>query len=728
MNVELILLIAVIAFVLFIGVLVMIAKFFRKVEQGTALIVNTMKAEPVVTFTGRIVIPVIHKAEIMDISVKRLVIDRRGKDGLICKDNIRGDISVNFFVRVNPTVDAVRKVAGSIGCNRASDETTLNDLFAAKFAEALKTVGKQMEFEELYQARDAFRDAIKRMVGDDLNGYSLEDVAIDYLEQTPIAQLDDSNILDAQGIRKITELTATQRVAANDARRNEEKQIRKQDVEAREAVLALDRQQAEAEAKQRREIETVQSREQAAAKLVSEEERLRMETARIRADQDIAIQEENKRREVEVTEQERLKILGIKQEEVDRFRQVEIVAREKEVALKVIEKEKALEVERKAIADVVRERVAVEKTVAVEEEKIKEVRAISEASRQKQVRVTAAEAEAEEGLVKELKRAEADEKAARFEAQKRIALAEAELEASAKLAESKKVLAEGSQAETAAPGLAEARVKEALAVAAEKQGKAEANVTYETLHAQAKGEEERGMVRVRVQEAEAKVIQEKGFAEARVKKEGLLAGAEGEKAKGLALVEVQRAEADAIEARGHADASAILERYKAESQGLKEKFQAISGLDEGGRMHEEFRLQLEKQKEIELSALDAHRQLGEAQAQVLGEAFKSANINIVGGDGAFFDRMVNAISSGKSLDAVVNHSKVVQEVAGPYLSGDKDILADIKDILTNAKLSSADLQNLTVSAVLAKLLANGDANQNEKVNRLIAKAKELGLG
>lgn len=107
MNVELILLIAVIAFVLFIGVLVMIAKFFRKVEQGTALIVNTMKAEPVVTFTGRIVIPVIHKAEIMDISVKRLVIDRRGKDGLICKDNIRGDISVNFFVRVNPTVDEI---------------------------------------------------------------------------------------------------------------------------------------------------------------------------------------------------------------------------------------------------------------------------------------------------------------------------------------------------------------------------------------------------------------------------------------------------------------------------------------------------------------------------------------------------------------------------------------------------------------------------------------------
>ena len=45
-----------------------------------------------------------------------------------------------------------------------------------------------------------------------VNGYVLEDVAIDYLEQTPKSLLDQFNILDAQGIRKITELTAAQNV------------------------------------------------------------------------------------------------------------------------------------------------------------------------------------------------------------------------------------------------------------------------------------------------------------------------------------------------------------------------------------------------------------------------------------------------------------------------------------------------------------------------------------
>jgi uncharacterized membrane protein YqiK len=63
-----------------------------------------------------------HRAEVMDISVKTIEIDRRGKEGLICKDNIRADIKVTFFVRVNKTTEDVLKVAQSIGCVRASDQ------------------------------------------------------------------------------------------------------------------------------------------------------------------------------------------------------------------------------------------------------------------------------------------------------------------------------------------------------------------------------------------------------------------------------------------------------------------------------------------------------------------------------------------------------------------------------------------------------------------------------
>jgi len=240
-----------------LGFVAVVKKFYIKVEQGTALIINTLRSRPKVTFTGGLVIPIINLKELMKISLITLEVDRRGKDGLICKDNMRADITVAFYLRVNETEQDVLRVAKAVGTQRASDNNAVYNLFAAKFSEALKTVGKTLEFEELFEDRQRFRDAIVEAIGSDLNGYSLEDVAIDYLEQTPKASLDPNNILDSQGIKKITELTANQNIQTNIFEKDEELAITKKNVEAREAMLELERQQADAEAKQAREVATV---------------------------------------------------------------------------------------------------------------------------------------------------------------------------------------------------------------------------------------------------------------------------------------------------------------------------------------------------------------------------------------------------------------------------------------------------------------------------------------
>jgi uncharacterized membrane protein YqiK len=180
---------AVVLFVIF-AFIYFVAKMYRKVAQGQALIINGMKGNSV-TFNGGVVIPIFNKAEYMDISVKAMEIERTGRNGLICEDNIRADIRVTFYVRVNKTQEDVLKVAQSVGCQRASIQQTLEELFQAKFSEALKTVGKQMEFTTLFTERERFKEQIILVIGEDLNGYKLEDVAIDYLEQTPIESLDD---------------------------------------------------------------------------------------------------------------------------------------------------------------------------------------------------------------------------------------------------------------------------------------------------------------------------------------------------------------------------------------------------------------------------------------------------------------------------------------------------------------------------------------------------------
>ena len=49
--------------IIFGGLAIIVAKFYRKVDQGQALIINKMKDEPEVTFTGGVVYPIIHRAE-----------------------------------------------------------------------------------------------------------------------------------------------------------------------------------------------------------------------------------------------------------------------------------------------------------------------------------------------------------------------------------------------------------------------------------------------------------------------------------------------------------------------------------------------------------------------------------------------------------------------------------------------------------------------------------------
>lgn len=626
-----------IVLLILIGFFALFKAFYIKVPQGTALIVNDMSATPKVHFTGALVYPVIYKKEFMKISLITLEVDRRGKDGLICRDNMRADITVAFYLRVNETTEDVLKVAKSIGVDRASDKGAVNELFNAKFSEALKTVGKQIDFVKLFENRQEFRDRIVQVIGNDLNGYVLEDVAIDYLEQTPKSSLDPTNILDAEGIRKITELTAAQNVITNELSRNEELAITKKNVETREAMLALERQQADAEARQKREIETIQAREQAETMKVQEEERLKAENARIAAQEQIDIREENRKREVEVAEQNRQRAVVIEVEKVARAQQLEVVSREREVELQRIEKEKALEEQRKEIANVIRERVAVEKTVAQEEERIKEVREVSEADRQKQVRILDAQAAAEEELVKQVKQAEADETRSKHKAVEITVLAQAELEAAAKQADAKKKLAEGIEAERAAPGLADARVREVTAQAAEKEGLAKAKVIAETLSAEARG------------------TQDKGLADARVLEEKLVAQARGEEQLGSAQAKAGRE-------IGLSEAEVLLEKFRAEAQGLTDKFGAMDTMSEQARGHEEFRMQLEKTFEQAMAAIAANKDVAKEQADVLAAALSKAKIDIVGGEGEFFNSFAKSLSVGKAIEGVAGKSPIVQDL------------------------------------------------------------------
>ena len=680
--------VGVIVFII-IAFFIVLSVFYKKIPQGKAIVRTGVGGSQVAFNKGMYVIPVFHKMEIMDISVKKIEIARQQNEGLICKDNIRADIKVAFFVRVNKSVNDVINVAQNLGCERASEQETLKSIFEAKFSEALKTVGKKFDFIELYEARREFRDEILNIIGTDLNGYILDDCAIDYLEQTELRYLSPDNILDSEGIKKITELTAQQNMNANFIRREEEKVIRKQNVEAREAILELDRQLAEKEERQRREIDNIKAREDAEITKVREEERLKSETVRISTEEQLAIQEENKLRQIIIAEKNKIRTDAVETERVEKDRALEQTERERIVTLAQIDKERSIEVEKKNIQGVIKERVMLEKGVVEEQQGVKDVEVFREVERNKQAGIIAASQEAEERLIETVKAAEAakiasEQEAARLviqaDAQKQVAErkaqellidAEAKKEASTKEAEARKIIAEAQAKEEAAIGLSEAEVMIAKAEAEETQGTAEANV----IEKKAEAHRKEGL-------AQAEVIREKAFAEAK---------------------------------------------------GIEEKAEAMKKLDGVGKEHEEFKLQLQKEKEVELAQINIQKDIAGAQAEVLSNALKSAKIDIVGGETMFFENIVKQVSNAKGFDHLINNSKHATDIKNALIdeNGEGDLAGKIRSISEKYGISSNDIKNLTITAALIKLQQAASASGNNEdtgfINSLFGIANQLGI-
>jgi flotillin len=662
--------ICVVVFILLMGIGFAFSRWFRKVDQGQTLVKNGVGGTKV-SFSGMLVLPIIHKCEYMDISVTRLEINRRGQQGLICKDNVRADISVAFFVRVNKTEQDVLRVAQTIGCVRASDRTAIAELFEAKFSEALKTVGRQFDFVELYNSREKFREEILRIIGTDLNGYVLDDAAIDYLEQTPLEFLNPNNILDAEGIKKITELTATQAKLANHIARDKEKVIKKQDVETEEAILELNRQLAEATEKQKREVASIKAREEAEAIKIQQENKLKSERARIATEEEVAVSEENKNRQIIVAQKNKERTEAVERERVEKDRLLEVTERERVVTLADIEKTKVIEIEQKKIQDVIRERVMVEKAVVAEKEKIKDTEAFAGADRQKQVVLTKAAMEAEEGLVKEIKAAEASKRAAELKAEEDMYRTVKGAEASKKAAE--------------------IHAEEVVLTAEAKQQAAEREST------------------AKKRLAEAVVVETS--------------------APGLGEAQVMEAKASATEKQGTAEAKVMELKFGAEAKGITEKAEAMKIFDGVGREHEEFKLRLNKDKDVELAAINVHRDIASSQAMIVSEALKSAKIDIVGGESTFFDKIVGAITTGKSIDRTINNSESLTTVRDTFFNSDPEYFREqFKNFTSQFGLTSEDLKNLTVSAAIAQMISLADNGETKGVlERMLAAAKRFGV-
>jgi flotillin len=170
-------------------------------------------------------------------------------------------------------------------------------------------------------------------------------------------------------------------------------------------------------------------------------------------------------------------------------------------------------------------------------------------------------------------------------------------------------------------------------------------------------------------------------------------------AVGLGEVEVLMATADATQKQGSADAQVSRLKFEAEAEGINKKAEAMKLLEAAGQSHEEFKLRLEKEKAVDLAGIHIQKDIAEAQAKVMGEAMKSAKIEIIGGEGKFFDQIAGAISRGKSVDRMVENSAVLGDVKDTFFNGDPEYFkAQLSEWAGQFGVTAEDVKNLSVGA------------------------------
>ncbi len=417
------------------AVVVIIAKLYQRASANEAFVKTGMGGPKVVLDGGAIVIPVVHKVVPVRLETMKLEVERAGEDALITKDNLRCDIRAEFYIKVQAVKDDILNASRSLG-GRSIDAGAVRDLVFEKLVSALRSVAATRDLSTLHTERDDFANAVSQLVREDLksNGLTLESVTISRLDQTDTKRLNENNVFDAQGLRKIAEITQKARVERNLYERDAERAIANKDVDTRKQILDLDLDQANAEATQAAEVAKIRAeREQEAATYQIEQRRL-METAEIDKDRQVQQRGVDRDLQVESAKVEAEKALIAKQQErqttdiarnqaietkdVERVRTVEIAKREQSIAVAEAEQRRALAEQQQLKAEAERES-AQQEVITVEQ--------VAEADRTKRVQVISAEQQAEQEKIK--RQMEAD-----IEAYQAAKIAEGEQQAAVQMA------------------------------------------------------------------------------------------------------------------------------------------------------------------------------------------------------------------------------------------------------------------------------------------------------
>ena len=371
---------------LFSGIALVITRLYRKTSADEAFVRTGMGGNKAIVNGGCIVLPLVHTITPVTLQTLKIPIERKGATALQTADNLRADVTAVFYIRVENTDQDVQNAAKTLG-QKASNPALIEKTVEEKLDGVLRSIAKMHAFEQLNSKRDDFASAVKTALETDLqaNGLKLETVTIPFFDQTPPEFLKpDQNIIDAQGMRRIAEITQEARIKTNQIQREADQQVKDQDVETDKYIYQREVEVQTAEAERDKQIRIAKERttQEGAAFAIQQDQAVQL--TEVTRDQSVKVAKVDSERAIEIANATRTKQVETAKIESDTA--VELAQREKQITVNEAEK-------RRAVAEA--ERLAAEALAETNRQAIRTVEVTAAAQREKQKTVIDAEANAE---------------------------------------------------------------------------------------------------------------------------------------------------------------------------------------------------------------------------------------------------------------------------------------------------------------------------------------------
>ena len=289
----------IVAIVVIAIVVVFLNRFYRKSTRDVAIIRTGFGGQKTMISGGFLALPFLHKVDEVSMRTIRVEVRRTGEKSLITEDRMRVDAELEFYVRVQPSVEGVATAAQALG-SKAFTPDGIRNMLEGRFIDAVQSVAASEKMDTLHEKRAEFVAKVAGLLRDNLaqNGILLDSVSLTRLDQAAFASLDENNAFNAVGMRRLAEIIAVNKKKRAEVEADADISVRQTLLDATKRRLLLGQEEEHAQISQRLEIEKIKASSDSETIRAREEAMVASENARIGREQETRSREIGKQREL----------------------------------------------------------------------------------------------------------------------------------------------------------------------------------------------------------------------------------------------------------------------------------------------------------------------------------------------------------------------------------------------------------------------------------------------